>query len=108
VRVESGRSDLQSSAVNPLATEGYCSDENSDWGGDDGSVGSVDHLTEDINTLTINNPSGYMGRGSDFSWLKLLHDKLDIDPWAGVHEAGAGGELGEGNPGHQIDTDMLG
>lgn len=47
-------------------------------GSDDDSIGSFGHLTEDINTLSINKPAGFMGRGSETAWLKLLQTKLNM------------------------------
>jgi hypothetical protein len=49
------------------------------YSGDEGSDGSFETLSEDINTLSINNPNGFMGRGSEVSWLKLLRHELNID-----------------------------
>jgi hypothetical protein len=46
---------------------------------DEGSDGSGEILSEDINTLSINNPNGFMGRGSEVSWLKILRRELNID-----------------------------
>ncbi|KAI5777914.1 fungal-specific transcription factor domain-containing protein, partial [Geopyxis carbonaria] len=43
------------------------------------SIGPLERLMEDINTVTVNQPMGYMGRGSEVSWLRLLRAELDFD-----------------------------
>lgn len=67
-------SDIGTSTVgSPTDDRPYFSDRS-----DGNSVGSIDHLTEDINTLSINQPIGFMGRGSEVAWLKLLMAQLNI------------------------------
>ncbi|KAA8913668.1 hypothetical protein FN846DRAFT_82332 [Sphaerosporella brunnea] len=54
-------------------------DESHHRSGDETSDNPPETLSEDINTLSINNPNGFMGRGSEVSWLKLLRHELNID-----------------------------
>ena len=46
---------------------------------DEGSAASIDALSDDINTLSVNKPTGYMGRGSEVSWLRALRQALELD-----------------------------
>src|SRR5690606_16113747 len=41
---------------------------------------NVEHLVMDINTNSVNKPSGYMGRVSDESWLSKIIDDLARKP----------------------------
>jgi hypothetical protein len=50
---------------------------------DVGSTSSLDKLSEDVNVLSINHPSGFMGKGTDISWLRGVQGQLDasaMDP----------------------------
>lgn len=40
---------------------------------------AIDDLATDINTLSINQPMGFMGRGSEVSWLRMLHAELNMN-----------------------------
>ncbi|KAF8537240.1 fungal-specific transcription factor domain-containing protein [Trichophaea hybrida] len=51
----------------------------SDASVEEGSSGSLDRLVYDINTSTINNPVGFMGKGTEVSWLQHLKDELQVD-----------------------------
>lgn len=51
-----------------------------------GSTGSLDHITEDINTNSITNPSGYLGKTSETTWMNRVSEELEkVD-----HDAHAG------------------
>ncbi|KAK9371554.1 fungal-specific transcription factor domain-containing protein [Lipomyces chichibuensis] len=39
-----------------------------------GSIGSVDHLNEDINSIGISSPEGYVGKPSDIDWIKKIFE----------------------------------
>ncbi|KAK9330252.1 fungal-specific transcription factor domain-containing protein [Lipomyces starkeyi] len=39
-----------------------------------GSTGSVDHLNEDINSIGISSPEGYVGKSSDIDWIKKIFE----------------------------------
>ncbi|KAJ8103135.1 fungal-specific transcription factor domain-containing protein [Lipomyces tetrasporus] len=39
-----------------------------------GSTGSVDHLDEDINSIGISSPEGYLGKSSDIDWIKKIFE----------------------------------
>lgn len=47
---------------------------------------SADVLAEDVNPLSANKPTGYVGRDSDVSWLRCLRHALELDE-AVEHEA---------------------
>jgi hypothetical protein len=51
----------------------------SDASTEEGSSGSHDRLVYDINTSSVNNPVGFMGKGTEVSWLQHLNDKLQVD-----------------------------
>ncbi|KAF8252582.1 hypothetical protein K440DRAFT_535974 [Wilcoxina mikolae CBS 423.85] len=51
----------------------------SDASVEEGSSGSLDRLVYDINTSTVNNPVGFMGKGTEVSWLQHLKDELQVD-----------------------------
>ncbi|RPB02869.1 hypothetical protein L873DRAFT_1671617 [Choiromyces venosus 120613-1] len=57
----------------PLDSESELSD---DWDSDD----NPDHLAEDINTLSINKPTGYMGKSSEVLWINLLKEEIKRCP----------------------------
>ncbi|KAK9353842.1 fungal-specific transcription factor domain-containing protein [Lipomyces doorenjongii] len=39
-----------------------------------GSTGSVGHLNEDINSIGISSPEGYVGKSSDIDWIKKIFE----------------------------------
>ncbi|KAG0635154.1 hypothetical protein HOY80DRAFT_1012039 [Tuber brumale] len=57
----------------PLDSESEPSD---DWDSDD----NPDDLAEDINTLSINKPIGYMGKSSEVLWINLLKEEIKRCP----------------------------
>jgi hypothetical protein len=52
------------------------SEPSDDWDSDD----NPDDLAEDINTLSINKPIGYMGRISEVLWINLLKEEIKKCP----------------------------
>ncbi|KAG0128381.1 hypothetical protein HOY82DRAFT_489240 [Tuber indicum] len=52
------------------------SEPSDDWDSDD----NPDDLAEDINTLSINKPIGYMGRSSEVLWINLLKEEIKKCP----------------------------
>ncbi|CUS07415.1 unnamed protein product [Tuber aestivum] len=57
----------------PLSSDSESSD-------DRDSDDDPDHLAEDINTLSINNPIGYMGKSSEVLWINLLKEEIRSYP----------------------------
>lgn len=56
---------------------------------DVGSTGSLDHLTEDVNTTSVTNPSGFLGKTSEATWMSRVDDELEkADHDAHINSAG--------------------
>lgn len=45
--------------------------------GDTGSTGSLDHITEDVNTISVNKPSGYLGKTNEATWMNRVSEELE-------------------------------
>ncbi|KAI5858162.1 fungal-specific transcription factor domain-containing protein [Tricharina praecox] len=97
--------------VPPSEPTDFPSDDGSDlsMSDDEGSIGSNDTLADDINTLSVNKPTGYMGRGSEVSWLRSLRQALELDE-AAEDEALREICARKGDPGSLTDAglDMVG
>ncbi|KAK9239920.1 fungal-specific transcription factor domain-containing protein [Lipomyces kononenkoae] len=39
-----------------------------------GSTGSIDHLNDDISSIGISSPEGYVGKSSDIDWIKKIFE----------------------------------
>ncbi|KAK7207261.1 fungal-specific transcription factor domain-containing protein [Myxozyma melibiosi] len=44
-----------------------------------GSTGSIDHLNEDINSIGMSDPEGYIGKSSSVDWIKKIYDVVYED-----------------------------
>lgn len=44
-----------------------------------GSTGSIDHLNEDINSIGISSPEGYVGKSSSVDWIRKIFDTASSD-----------------------------
>ncbi|KAK9450553.1 fungal-specific transcription factor domain-containing protein [Limtongia smithiae] len=68
-----------------------------------GSTGSVDHLNEDINSIGISAPEGYVGKSSDVDWIKKIFDisndddESEDDNFMGIMQVGID------NPSYNLD-----
>ncbi|KAK9462110.1 fungal-specific transcription factor domain-containing protein [Lipomyces oligophaga] len=64
----------------PGTTKDEAAEADADFNGEDlvsaevGSTGSVDHLNEDINSFSISQPEGYVGKTSNVDWIKKIFD----------------------------------